>query len=329
MEKRKFEPERITPLDDFSKRHYFCWIGGNMRKSGIILQIILMVLLLSYTFSYGQTTEITNGLNYLSSTQNPDGSWGGTTTSINTDFYSTAVCVETLKILNKTTTQTYINGIQWLSDYPADNTGYIAWKILALNGGGIGLSADADILLQKQNEDGGWGGYDEYTSTNFQTALVLQSLRAVNYSDLNVVSYALGYLIENQNPDGGFGFYPSTGSGQAPGDESNVYMTATVLKSLISYDSTFNIQYSIDNAVAYLLTKQNPDGGFGPSTGSGSTVYETALALDALIASNSVGADKAQDIQNAINYLTSTQLPDGSWNEDPYSTALALRRFKA
>jgi hypothetical protein len=27
----------------------------------------------------------------------------------------------------------------------------------------------------------------------------------------------------------------------------------------------------------------------------------------------------------AISYLTSTQLPDGSWDEDPYSTALALR----
>jgi squalene cyclase len=276
-----------------------------------------MILLLSYTFSYAQTTEITNGLNYLSSTQNPDGSWGGTTTGINTDFYSTAVCVETLKILNETTTQTYINGIQWLSDYPADNTGYIAWKILALGEEGIDLSADVDILLQRQNEDGGWGGYDEYTSSNFQTALVLQALRAVNSTDLNVVSYALGYLINNQNPDGGFGFYS--------GDESNVYMTATVLQSLISYDSTFNIQDSIDNAVAYLLTKQNPDGGFGPSTGSGSTVYETALALDALIASNSVGADKAQDIQNTINYLTSTQLPDGSWDDDPYSTALALR----
>ena len=32
-----------------------------------------------------------------------------------------------------------------------------------------------------------------------------------------------------------------------------------------------------------------------------------------------------QSLQNAINYLTSSQLTDGSWNEDPYSTALALR----
>jgi len=38
-----------------------------------------------------------------------------------------------------------------------------------------------------------------------------------------------------------------------------------------------------------------------------------------------VGADKSSNIQNAINYLTTTQLPNGSWNDDPYSTALALR----
>jgi subtilase family serine protease len=29
--------------------------------------------------------------------------------------------------------------------------------------------------------------------------------------------------------------------------------------------------------------------------------------------------------QGAINYLTSAQLPNGSWNDDPYSTALALQ----
>jgi len=40
-------------------------------------------------------------------------------------------------------------------------------------------------------------------------------LKAVDYTDLDTISYALGYLINNQNPDGGFGFYPSTGSGQA------------------------------------------------------------------------------------------------------------------
>ncbi len=37
------------------------------------------------------------------------------------------------------------------------------------------------------------------------------------------------------------------------------------------------------------------------------------------------GQGNTQSIQSGINYLTSSQLADGSWNDDPYSTALALQ----
>lgn len=42
----------------------------------------------------------------------------------------------------------------------------------------------------------------------------------------------------------------------------------------------------------------------------------------ALVAS---GTDISTVALQAINYLTSTQLPNGSWNDDPYLTALALK----
>jgi len=96
-------------------------------------------------------------------------------------------------------------------------------------------------------------------------------------------------------------------------------MTALVLKTLSLYKGIYNIQNSINKALAYILTKQNPDGGFGSSP---STVYETALAFESLVAS---GADISAVASSAINYLITTQLSDGSWVEDPYSTALALR----
>ncbi len=62
---------------------------------------------------------------------------------------------------------------------------------------------------------------------------------------------------------------------------------------------------------------QNIDGSFGEGT-----VYESALAFDALIEST---ADISSISQPATDYLLTNQLPNGSWEDDPYSTALALR----
>jgi subtilase family serine protease/prenyltransferase beta subunit len=272
-------------------------------------------LVLSSVFA--QNPEITNGLSYIASTQNPDGSWGGTDTSINTDFYSTGVIINTLKILEQNNTQIYINGVQWLNSYLIDNAGYIAWRILALSGENIDLFTDLNLLLQWQYEDGGWGGFDEFVSNNFHTALALQALKAVNYSDQTVIQSAIDYLLSTQNTDGGFGFYPSTCSG-CDGDESNVYMTALVSSTLQQFPRTTSIATAINKATSYLIAHQNTDGGFG---GSPPTVYETAIAYLALVGETT----DATVLGNAINYLTSTQLPNGSWNDDPYSTALALR----
>lgn len=272
--------------------------------------IIILVLILSFNSvvtTFAQTPEITNGLFYLASTENPDGSWGGTSTSINTDFSSTAECVEVLRILNENNTQAYINAVQWLSIYPVDNAGYIAWKILALHGESADLSSDLNLLLQWRNEDSGWGGYETFFSNNFHTSLALQALKAVNYPDQNVIYSAINYLTDNQNADGGWGFYQ--------GDESSVYMTALVLKTLQQFPLTTDLATAINKSTSYLIAHQNIDGGFGPSTGSGSTVYETALAYIALVG---VTTDSTV-LGNAINYLNSTQLPNGSWNDDPLS----------
>ena len=95
-------------------------------------------------------------------------------------------------------------------------------------------------------------------------------------------------------------------------------MTAMVLQTFDMFASTFNIKNSITNAAAYLLAHQKSDGGFGSSP---STVYETALSFLALLES---GQGSALPLQQAINYITTTQSADGSWNEDAYSTALKM-----
>ncbi|NOZ68618.1 MAG: hypothetical protein GXP46_05115, partial [Deferribacteres bacterium] len=254
-------------------------------------------------------SEITNGLAYLNSTQNPDGSWGDETSDTEV-LPATVAVIAAMQALGETSSQNYNNAISWIQNQSIETTDYLSRRIHALSVAGT----DEDMVLSYIDETytNAWGGYEDFDVNNLDTALVLSALKAVNHPDLETISYALSYLIYNQNTDGGFGFYPD--------DDSNVYMTALVLKVFASYNETFDLQEEIDEASAYLLSRQNPDGGFGTDTDS--TVYETALAFEALVES---GQGSALPMQNAINHLQTTQQPDGSWNNEPYSTALALR----
>jgi subtilase family serine protease/squalene cyclase len=299
-----------------------------MKRTTILFIFIIQFLLIPSAFA--QTPAITNGLNYLTSTQYPDGSWGDETSSTD-NIPATVSAIEAMQALGETSSQSYTGAVAWLLSQPLDTTDYLSERTNALL-----VLTDYDLFLSYLDEfTDAWGGYDDFEVNNLDTALALLALKAINYSDPDTIDYALSYLTNNQNADGGWGFYQD--------DDSNVYMTALVLKALSQYNGTFNLQTAVDNAVAYLLTMQNADGGFGTSTGlptgqagsapGPSTVYETSLAFDALVYSGSdpsaslpTGqAGSGQALLDAIDYLTSTQLANGSWDDDPYSTALALR----
>jgi hypothetical protein len=126
-------------------------------------------------------------------------------------------------------------------------------------------------------------------------------------------SRALRYLGLAQNADGGWGI--------ARGEDSSLMITAEVLRTLEAYGGTFAPRSAIDNGANWIITtKRNPDNGFGSMPGT-STVYETALAILAIHGANPT----APSLDPARAYLGATQLANGSWNNDPYATALALR----
>lgn len=273
-----------------------------MKRSQIFALLCLLWFLILPAKVEAQQIAIDNGITYLYANQSPDGSWLVNET---TDYYATAEVLTTLGYLGKKETN-YTNGLNWFTLQSADNNDYLARRIMLLNS-----TADLNTLLSYRNQDGGWGTYPDYVnSTIIDTSLSLLALKSANYSDQTVINNATSYLISNQNTDGGFGFYS--------GDTSNVYMTALVSWMLQQFPQTTSIATTINKATSYLIAHQNTDGGFGSSP---STVYGTAHAYIALI---SVSTD-ATVLGNAINYLTSTQLPNGSWNDDPYSTALAIR----
>ena len=275
-----------------------------MRRRIVFIALFIQIILASFVFA--QTTQITNGLNYLSSTQTAEGFWSPE----NEPTLSTAETIKTLKLLNQTSTSAYTLALTWLQNQPLETTNHLAERIYILAAGG----ADSNLLTSYMYAAlRAWGGYNDFTVNNLDTALALQALRATNYADQTVLQAAINYLLTNQNTDGGWGFYKD--------DTSNVYMTALVVTVLSQFKTVYIIQNQINSGATYLLSKQNVDGGFGASP---STIHETALALEAFVAS---GINFAAASQPAINYLAANQLADGSWEKDAYSTALALRVF--
>ncbi|MEW6419741.1 MAG: CARDB domain-containing protein, partial [Nitrospirota bacterium] len=281
----------------------------------IIFFFLLICIFIGRGSTSAQDSPKDKGLLWLLNNQDPAGFWGN---SIRTPFRDTCTVIDTLSYLKATDSTNYSSGIQWIINSDVTNIDSLSRKIFSLSIAGIIVQQDVDNLVALQNTNSGWGLYYGNKSDPLTTALALQALKAANYPDQTVTQTAIDYLLSTQNTDGGWGFYPSPCSG-CEGDESNVYMTALVWQSLIAYDSIFNIQDSKSKAVAYLMTKQNPDGGFGYPA---STIYETALTVISLIES---GQGSALPLQDAINYLLSNQSPDGSWLQDPYSTAFALR----
>ena len=277
-----------------------------MRKKCLYIACAMVILFLVTPFALAQSPSISSGLNWLTSAQNADGSWGGDSSTTDS-VPATSAVIEAFTVLNNSSSQNYMNAASWLTEQQINTTRYLAERL------SIFPTSNADkytILLYLDELSRAWGGYDDFTVNSLDTSLALQALKAANYSDTTVISQALGYLTAGQNADGGWGF--------VSGHESNVYVTAIALRTLSAYISTFDIQSSVQKATTYLRTKQNLDGGFGSSP---STVYETALAymaLAGLITDNTV-------LGNSINYLTAAQSADGSWNQDPYNTALALQ----
>jgi large repetitive protein len=275
-----------------------------MNKKYFVIIGILFFLSLYIAPAYAQLPQISSGLGYLSSSQNPDGTWQTDTTSVETTA-ATVTVLETLKLLNQTAGTTYTTGTAWLQAQSPQSVDYIAERLHLL------ALTDARALIPSADATGGgWGGDAGYTTNFLDTALSLQALNAANYTDSTIINPALTLLTASQNPDGGWGFYK--------GDGSNVYMSALVSATLQQFPQMSPIATAVGKASGFLLAHQNPDGGFGSSP---STVYETALAFEALAAVYT----GSTVLGNAVNYLTTTQAANGSWDDDPYATALALK----
>jgi len=281
-----------------------------MKKTWKIANAFLalsMVVLFYCNILVAQQLAITDGVNWLLTNQDPSGLWG---TAKKTPFRDATVVVDVLSTLNADTLA--INqGLSAINSISTNSSDYLARKIIAIAsaGGGSAPSYLVDSLSNMQNGDGGWGYQKGYGSNNLETALTLRALKASSYSNMTKLGQGVSYLTSHQNADSGWSFVT---------DSSRVYYTAQAIIALCALKGDFSVSTYIQRGVNWLKTQDHGDGGFG--TGGISNPYETGLALASMIKGGYTGSE----VTNAMNYLETTQLVDGSWNYDAYSTAKAI-----
>jgi squalene-hopene/tetraprenyl-beta-curcumene cyclase len=187
-------------------------------------------------------------------------------------------------------------------------------------------------VLCMQNSDGGWGAFDRdntrevFTKVPFAdhnamidpswadiSARVLEMLSLVNWDRRHpAIKKALNYIWSEQEPDGSwFGRW----------GVNYIYGTWQVLVGLTQTGIPRD-DPRIQAAAQWLADHQQENGGWGETAcsyddpslrGQGpTTASQTAWALLGLIAA---GLAETQAVRRGIEYLLSTQKPDGSWDE--------------
>jgi hypothetical protein len=255
-----------------------------------------------------QGDVFSDAVDWLVVNQDPSGLWGTDKTTPFRDATMVAVALSDVGYSGATID----DGIQAINSTPTSTTDYLARKIVALvfvNESDIDQGL-LDSLADLQNADGGWGFARGYGSSVFETGLALVALGNAQYSGSSALSSGMSYLQSSQNPDGGWPV--------VDGDTSRVYYTGYAMLGLASMWWHSDVSAELAAGDAWLRTQPHVDGGYG--TGDASNPFETGLALMGLSLTDPTSAEALA----ARAYLESSQLPNGSWNDDAYSTALAM-----
>lgn len=200
-----------------------------------------------------------------------------------------------------------------------------------------------DWALAMQSRNGGWAAYDRDNTKMFLqhvpfadhnamldpptsdiTARGLECLSHFGYTlDDPPVRRALRFLLREQEKDGSwFGRW----------GVNYLYGTWQALQGLASIGFDMRSEPA-QRAVAWLKSVQNPDGGWGESCRSyddpaewkakgPSTASQTAWAIMGLVHAGEAGSP---EVRRGVDYLSRTQLADGTWDE-PWFTGTGFPR---
>ncbi len=196
------------------------------------------------------------------------------------------------------------------------------------------VDAALEWTIGMQSKDGGWAAFDADNTKTLATQLPFCDFgNVINPPSADVTAHVVEmmaeagmagaaecqrgvlWLLANQEPGGSwFGRWGA----------NHLYGTGAVVPALVAAGVPRD-HGAIQRAVAWVLSKQNADGGWGEDMRSyhddewigrgSSTASQTAWALLTLLAAGVHG----DAVDRGIAFLTSTQLPNGCWDEELYT----------
>jgi hypothetical protein len=248
------------------------------------------------------------GLDWLVAQQNQDGSVSRPS-DIASPLQSSAEAIRTLAEYGQAGDAPAAAAVQFLLTDGHHNTETLSRKIIAGVLTGTSVQSFVTELLGCQSSQGGFGEFAGYEPSILDTSFALEALAYAGVRSGNAVASGVGYLLNRQQADG---------SWQGPGNASETYVTALALGAIWQYRHVFNVTPAIQTATAWLL-QQRHSGALWDST------FESAAALAAI----APALTDLSSIQASLDVLRGEQAANGSFGDDVFVTALALRALAA
>ncbi|MFI4967492.1 MAG: carboxypeptidase-like regulatory domain-containing protein [Gammaproteobacteria bacterium] len=250
-----------------------------------------------------------SGATWLQSRLQADGGFANTN-GIATDFQAES---EALRALEGSGTLSASQGAATqglLNAETYDDTENLARKILAAVETGQDSSALVTSLLANQDPDGSFGELSGYQSTSFDTAYALVALNVAGQGNTDAAHNAALFLVGQQATDGSWSDWQGT---------DTAYSTALVIEALAPYRPQLaSIALAIKSGATYLTSVRQSGSDWGQA-------FIDAEAIAAL----SAGNGDPTLIATLTADLAAAQAADGSWGDDVFTTALAIRALVA